>query len=78
MKHTGRMWTTLGVALVVVLHVNADDVCPDTVSQGGGNAANASFILHDSVGGVGGKQRQLPVELWLFATGPVRLQLCAL
>ena len=54
MKHTGRMWTTLGVALVVVLHVNADDVCPDTVSQGGGNAANASFILHDSVGGVGG------------------------
>ena len=54
MKHTGRMWTALGVALVFVLHVNADDVCPDTVSQGGGNAVSASFILHDSVGGVGG------------------------
>ena len=54
MKHTVRMWAALGVALVFVLHVNADDVCPDTLSQGGGNAVSASFILHDSVGGVGG------------------------
>ena len=54
MKHTVRMWTALGVALAFVLHVNADDVCPDTLSQGGGNAVSASFILHDSVGGVGG------------------------
>ena len=54
MKHTVRMWAALGVALAFVLHVNADDVCPDTLSQGGGNAVGANFILHDSVGGVGG------------------------
>ena len=53
MKYTGRIWTALAVALVFVLHVNANELCPDTVSQGGGNAENASFILHDSVGGVG-------------------------
>ncbi|MDP7742087.1 MAG: hypothetical protein QGF67_11635 [Lentisphaeria bacterium] len=54
MKQTGMVWAALGVALMLVLNVNADNVCPDTVSQGGGNSASTSFVLHDSVGGVGG------------------------
>ena len=33
---------------------NDAGVCPDTLSQGGINKASASFILHDSIGGIGG------------------------
>ena len=33
---------------------NDAGVCPDTLSQGGINSAGANFILHDSVGGIGG------------------------
>ena len=33
---------------------NDAGVCPDTLSQGGENTASASFILHDSIGGIGG------------------------
>jgi hypothetical protein len=33
---------------------NNAGVCPDTLSQGGINRASASFILHDSIGGIGG------------------------
>ena len=54
MKQTTKVFAALGVALMFVLHVNAGNVCPDTLSQGGGNAVGANFILHDSVGGVGG------------------------
>ena len=54
MKQTAKVWVALGVALMFVLHVNANDVCPDTLSQGGTNTSSASFILHDSIGGVGG------------------------
>ncbi len=51
---TGKGLIALVVALMFVLHVKADEVCPDTVSQGGENTASASYTLHDSVGGVGG------------------------
>ena len=54
MKQTGKVWAALGVALMFVLHVNADNVCPGTVSQGGTNTTSASLMLHDSVGGIGG------------------------
>jgi hypothetical protein len=33
---------------------NDAGVCPDTLSQGGENTASASFILHGSIGGIGG------------------------
>lgn len=33
---------------------NNAGVCPDTLSQGGINRASASFVLHDSIGGIGG------------------------
>jgi hypothetical protein len=33
---------------------NDAGVCPNTLSQGGENTASANFILHDSIGGIGG------------------------
>jgi len=54
MKQTEKVFAALGVALMFVLHVNANDVCPDTLSQGGTNTTSASYMLHDSVGGIGG------------------------
>ena len=54
MKQTTKVFAALGVALMFVFHVNAENVCPDTLSQGGTNTTSASFMLHDSIGGIGG------------------------
>jgi len=56
-KQRSMMWTAMAVTLLfAVIHVHAVDVCPDTISQGGGNSSGAVFTLHDSVGGFGGSQ----------------------